>query len=145
MSFTDSKLSLLVRKTQYTACLQSIEPSFLPHGVRQFPVAAIKVLKGFDTVADESTVHQLARSEGWKVHVEASWVYRDAFTRKRAFKVAFAKTPLEDPIMTSQGYILLENPTSRVQRKAAESQSQMQAPAWRWASDVSSTGTLEST
>ena len=62
--FTESKLSLLVRKTQYVACIQSIEPSFLPHGVRQFPVAAVKVLKGFDTVADESTVHQLARSEG---------------------------------------------------------------------------------
>ena len=47
--------------------------------------------------------------------------------------------------MTSQGYILLENPTSRVQRKATESQSTMQAPSWRWASEVSTTGTLEST
>ena len=145
LSFTESKLSLLVRKTQYVACIQSIEPSFLPHGVRQFPVAAVKVLKGFDTVADESTVHQLARSEGWKVHVEATWVYRDAFARKRAFKVAFDEAPLEDHIMTSQGYILLENPTSRVQRKATESQSTMQAPSWRWASEVSTTGTLEST
>ena len=96
MSFTDSKLSLMVRKTQYAACLQSIEKSFLVAGVRPFPVACTKILKGFDPVADNSAVHQLAASAGWHVHIESTWTYREGKdARRRAFRVAFREDPKE--------------------------------------------------
>ena len=149
MSFTDSKLSLMVRKTQYAACLQSIEKSFLVAGVRPFPVACTKILKGFDPVADNSTVHQLAASAGWHVHIESTWTYREGKdARRRAFRVAFREDPKETQVWTSQGYVILEDPLTKKQRlvnSAGGSSGDRPFPNWRWSSESSAQPLLQAT